>query len=98
VFAANDLSAVGVLSALAESGLRVPEDVSVIGFDDVRLASYTTPPLTTIRQPALEIARRATQLLLDLSAGRRIRQMRYLLEPEVVVRASTRSVERVSWS
>jgi DNA-binding LacI/PurR family transcriptional regulator len=91
VFAANDLSAIGVMSALAASGWHIPEDVSVIGFDDVRLASYTTPPLTTIRQPALEIARRATQILLDLSAGRRVRQMRHLLEPEVVVRGSTMS-------
>jgi DNA-binding LacI/PurR family transcriptional regulator len=89
VFAANDLSAIGVMSALTASGWRVPEDVSVIGFDDLRLSRYTIPPLTTIRQPAVEIARRATQLLLDLASGRKVRQLRHLLEPELVVRSST---------
>jgi DNA-binding LacI/PurR family transcriptional regulator len=89
VFAANDLSALGVLHALAESGRRVPEDVSVVGFDDLRLSAYTTPPLTTIRQPAAEIGQRATELLIDLTHGRRVRKLRHLLEPELVVRAST---------
>ena len=89
VFAANDLSALGVLSALAESGRRVPEDVSVVGFDDLRLSRYTTPPLTTVHQPAAEIARHATGLLLELAAGRPVEQMRTLLEPELIVRAST---------
>jgi DNA-binding LacI/PurR family transcriptional regulator len=89
VFAANDLSAIGVMSALAAGGCRVPGDVSVVGFDDLRLSRYTTPPLTTIRQPALEIAQRATQLLLDLASGREVPQLRYLLEPELVVREST---------
>ena len=89
VFAANDLSAIGVVSAVVESGRRVPEDISIVGFDDLRLSRYTTPPLTTIHQPALEIAERATQLLLDLAAGREVRQLLHLLEPELVVRAST---------
>lgn len=89
VFAANDLSAVGVLSALAESGRRVPDDVSVVGFDDVRLSAFTTPPLTTVRQPAAEIGQRATELLIDLTHGRPVRKLRHLLEPELVVRAST---------
>ena len=89
VFAANDLSAVGVLAALAESGRRVPEEVSVVGFDDLRLAAYTSPPLTTIHQPAREIAQRATKLLLDLTHGRRVDRLRHLLEPRLVVRRST---------
>jgi DNA-binding LacI/PurR family transcriptional regulator len=89
IFAANDLSAVGVLNALAEAGLRVPDDVSVVGFDDLRLAAYTTPSLTTIRQPAAEIAERATQILIDLTHGRRVRRLRHLLPPELVVRSST---------
>jgi LacI family transcriptional regulator, galactose operon repressor len=89
VFAANDLSAIGALNALVGSGRRVPEDVSVVGFDDLRLSRFTTPPLTTIHQPAAEIAERATQLLLDLAAGREVRQLRHLLDPELVVRAST---------
>jgi len=89
VFAANDLSAIGAVNAIVESGRRVPEDVSVVGFDDLRLSRFTTPPLTTIHQPALEIAERATQLLLDLAAGRGVPQLLHLLEPELVVRAST---------
>jgi DNA-binding LacI/PurR family transcriptional regulator len=89
VFAANDLSALGALSALAERGLRVPDDVSVVGFDDLRLSRFTTPPLTTVHQPAREIARRATDLLLDLAAGRPPQELRHVLEPELVVRGST---------
>ena len=89
VFAANDLSALGVLSALSESGRAVPDDVSVVGFDDLRLSRYTTPPLTTIHQPAAEIARQATGLLLELAAGRTVDRMLHLLEPELVVRRST---------
>jgi LacI family transcriptional regulator len=89
LFAANDLSAIGALSAIAEAGLEVPGDVSVVGFDDLRLSRFTTPPLTTIHQPGLEIARRATALLLDLAAGREPERRRYVLEPELVVRAST---------
>ena len=89
IFAANDLSAIGVINAIVESGRRVPADVSVVGFDDLRLSAYTTPPLTTIHQPALEIAERAMSLLLDLSNGREVRQLRHLLEPALVVRGST---------
>jgi len=95
VFAANDLSAVGVISALTESGLRVPDDVSVVGFDDLRLSRFTTPPLTTVHQPAAEIARHATELLLELAAGRPVEQMRTLLEPELVVRRSTKLLDRI---
>jgi DNA-binding LacI/PurR family transcriptional regulator len=89
VFAANDLSAIGVMSAIVESGRSVPNDVSVVGFDDLRLSRFTIPALTTVHQPAVEIARRATQLLLDLAAGRDVPQLRHLLEPTLVVRDST---------
>ncbi len=89
VFAANDLSAVGVLEAVAESGRGVPDEVSVVGFDDLRLAAYTSPPLTTVHQPAREIGARATTLLLDLARGKKPRAIRLLLEPRLVVRRST---------
>lgn len=89
VFAANDLSAVGVIEGIVERGLGVPDDVSVVGFDDVRLAAYTTPPLTTIHQPAREIGEEATSILLDLTKGRKVRRLRHLLAPELVVRRST---------
>jgi LacI family transcriptional regulator len=89
VFAANDLSAIGVVTALTQSGFRVPEDVSVVGFDDLRLAAYISPPLTTVRQPAAEIAQRATEILIDLTQGTKVRTMRQLLPPKLVVRGST---------
>jgi DNA-binding LacI/PurR family transcriptional regulator len=89
VFAANDLSAIGSVNAVAERGLRVPDDVSVIGFDDLRLSAFTSPPLTTIHQPAVEIAERATEILIDLTHGGTVGELRHLLEPRLVVRAST---------
>jgi DNA-binding LacI/PurR family transcriptional regulator len=89
LFAANDLSAVGALNAISTSGRRVPDDISVVGFDDVPLAAFTAPPLTTIHQPAEEIAQQATEILFGLVHGRKVRRLRYLLEPRLVVRAST---------
>jgi DNA-binding LacI/PurR family transcriptional regulator len=91
IFAANDLSALGVLNAIVETGRRVPDDVSVVGFDDLRLAAYTSPPLTTIHQPGVEIAKLATEILIGLTQGRRAERMRHLLEPRLVVRGSTRA-------
>src|SRR5262245_26647878 len=88
VFAANDLSAIGAVSAITASGRRVPEDVSVVGFDDIHIAAFTVPPLTTIHQPAAEIAQRATELLMALIQGREVGERRHVLEPRLVVRAS----------
>jgi DNA-binding LacI/PurR family transcriptional regulator len=67
----------------------VPLDLSLVGFDDVRLSPYTSPPLTTIHQPAAEIARYATELLLDLIRGTPPAAMRKLFAPTLVVRGST---------
>lgn len=67
IFAANDIMAFGALRALMEMGLKVPDDVSVIGFDDLELASVITPPLTTIRQPKYEMGQAAAQILLSCS-------------------------------
>jgi LacI family transcriptional regulator len=89
VFCANDLSAIGALNAVLSSGRKVPLDLSLIGFDDVRLSPYTSPPLTTIHQPAAEIARHATELLLELIRGEQPVQMRTLFAPRLVVRGST---------
>lgn len=89
IFAANDLSALGAINAIAATGRRVPDDVSVVGFDDLRLSAFMSPPLTTIHQPAHEIASCATQILIDLTHGREVRKLHYLFEPKLVVRAST---------
>jgi DNA-binding LacI/PurR family transcriptional regulator len=89
VFAANDLSAIGAMNAIVASGRSVPDDVSMVGFDDLRLARYTAPPLTTVRQPADEIARHSTELLLGMIAGRKPRQRHHLFVPELILRSST---------
>lgn len=65
IFACNDLMAVGCISAARQLGLRVPDELSVVGFDDVRLASFTNPTLTTIAQPIAEIGALATKMLLE---------------------------------
>jgi len=92
VFAGNDLMAVGAISEIAKMGLRVPDDVSIIGFDDVDFAARITPSLTTVRQPALELGKRAAQLLLDnLIHGRKLDSQELILPVRLVVRGSTSS-------
>lgn len=78
VFAASDLMAHAALRTLRTAGRRVPDDVAVVGFDDIETAAYTEPPLTTVRQPIQEIGRRMTRQLLRLAAGEPI-------EPAVVL-------------
>lgn len=91
IFAAGDQMAIGGYRALAEAGLRVPDDMSVIGFDDIEAASYTIPPLTTIRQPLEDIATSAFELLLDLlDAKKTLDTSQIILPPELIVRKSTR--------
>jgi LacI family transcriptional regulator len=65
IFAANDSMAVGVLSALREAGVRVPEDVAVVGFDDIPIAEYVSPPLTTVRVSVAALGARAVERLFD---------------------------------
>lgn len=88
VFVASDVVALGAIGAIREAGLRVPEDVSVVGFDDIPLAAFFDPPLTTIRLPAHELGLAAGTAVLDLIAGRDV-QIRTLLETQIVVRSST---------
>jgi len=88
VFCGNDTMALGVIRALVERGLRVPGDVSVIGFDDVPEAGYYLPPLTTVRQDFSVLGRQALSTLIDrmsgaIPAGRRVR-----VAPELIIRAS----------
>jgi DNA-binding LacI/PurR family transcriptional regulator len=89
IVAANDAQAFGVLQAIAERGLRSPDDVSVTGFDDVQIATWATPPLTTVRQPLAAMAATAFWMLTS-SGGEREMQPRHLeLETTLVVRRST---------
>jgi DNA-binding LacI/PurR family transcriptional regulator len=87
VFAASDLMAHGALRALREAGRRVPDDVAVIGFDDIELAGYTDPALTTVRQPIQEIGRQLARRLLRLAAGEEIGNA-MVLPTELVIRES----------
>jgi LacI family transcriptional regulator len=90
VFAANDLSAYGVRLCLYRKGIRVPDDISLVGFDDLPGSSYTTPPLTTIHQPLYDIGRIATNALLRLINGESAHSEVPPLE--LVVRETTRRV------
>lgn len=89
VFAHNDLSAAGAMEALREAGLRVPHDVSVVGFDDIPLASYTDPGLTTVRQPMGEMGELATQMLLSSFEGAGLEETRQVIDTSLVVRGSS---------
>lgn len=89
LFAQNDRMAVGAIRALQEAGLRVPEDVSVIGFDDMPLASYFSPPLTTMRQNMLAIGSEAARLLIAALAGTGGSNTHVRIPAELIVRGST---------
>lgn len=87
VFCYNDMLTVGALLACRELGVAVPEQLSVIGFDDIELARYVTPPLTTVHQPKLRLGELAMRMLLDLLDGRPVSNQ--VLSTELIVRAST---------
>ena len=90
VFCFNDISAIGAIRALKDAGLCVPQDVSVVGFDDILSAAYATPSLTTVRQPLSEMGRRGAQILLERIADRKkVFPSDIVMEPELVVREST---------
>jgi LacI family transcriptional regulator len=91
IFLANDVMAIGAIQAIQESGLSVPGDVSVVGFDDIPLGRYITPPLTTVRQPAFEKGLQAARILIDhLENKAPLRSL--ILGVELVVRKSTAPV------
>lgn len=93
VFCYNDMTAIGALRALHNAGLRVPADLSVAGFDDLQIAPFLEPPLTTIRQPKTEMGRRAAAILLDLLEGKEL-EAQITVPGELVVRESTAPVGR----
>jgi LacI family transcriptional regulator len=89
VFASNDLMAIGAMRAVTQKGLRVPEDVSIVGFDDIELASYISPALTTVRQPKMEMGKTAVDLLIkQTQEGNRTASLT-ILNNELIVRDST---------
>ena len=88
VFVGNDAMAVGVYQALHQAGLRVPQDIAVVGYDDIELARYMTPPLTTIHQPKDELGELAIDVLIHRMANPAQAQQRVQLTPELIVRGS----------
>jgi LacI family transcriptional regulator len=92
VFVASDNVAMGAKSALREAGLRIPDDISIMGFDDIPWAKYSDPPLTTVSLPAQELASRACLLLLDLMRGSDPVEKNLVLDTELVVRKSCRKL------
>lgn len=89
IFTTNDAMAFRVLEAARDLGVRVPDDLSVVGFDDYTFAAMTSPPLTTIRHPLVEIGETAARLLIDRIEGRPWEDGAHLFAPELVVRGST---------
>ncbi|MFO1414205.1 MAG: LacI family DNA-binding transcriptional regulator [Burkholderiales bacterium] len=89
IFACNDLSALGAIHAARAARLRVPDDLSVVGFDDIALAAFVSPRLTTIRQPKQRIGALAAQLLIARVAGQRTDAVRKILPPELEPGATT---------
>lgn len=94
IFASNDVMTFGVMEAVRDRGLRIPDDVSIIGFDDIPQAASVYPPLTTIRQPLAEMGATATRMLLELINNPDQPAQRIELPTELIVRASTRTMNR----
>ena len=89
----NDIAAIGAIRAIHDLGLRVPDDISVIGFDDIKAAAYISPNLTTIRQPLSEMGRFAAQCIVNRLNHTEDFREQVAFEPELVIRESTRSIK-----
>jgi len=94
IFAVNDLMAIGTLKEIQERGLKVPEDISVVGFDDIPLASLVNPALTTIAQPIYEMGREAMSLLVKNIEKKDLTKSKIILDTKLIVRESTAPLKR----
>ena len=92
IFAASDVTAFGVIDAIKDKGLRVPDDISVVGFDDIPAASQVHPALTTVRHPVQAMAQAAMQLILDAFADKPVRDTLIEFPSELVIRESTKAI------
>jgi DNA-binding LacI/PurR family transcriptional regulator len=88
VFGMNDLMALGAMAAIREAGLRIPEDIAVVGYDDMRFSRFTSPPLTTMRAPEIALGVEAGRMLLDLIHQREMTAKQIYLRSELVIRES----------
>src|SRR5690606_33311103 len=94
IFALNDGMAIGVYQAASQAGLRIPDDLSVVGFDNYSLDEWLVPPLTTVHQPLREMGAAAARMVLELAQGAVLGSHRRELATELVVRSSTRPPSR----
>jgi DNA-binding LacI/PurR family transcriptional regulator len=89
VFGMNDVMAYGAMAAIHEAGLRIPDDISVVGFDDIRLAAFANPPLTTVHEPAVEHGQRVAEILIALISGQVPDNPHEVIDTQIVVRGSS---------
>jgi DNA-binding LacI/PurR family transcriptional regulator len=89
IFAGSDLQAIGVIEAARECGLRVPDDLSIVGFDDLPISTWTSPPLTTVRQPLTEMAMMGVELIIALAGNEPVASSRLEVATSLIVREST---------
>jgi len=92
IFAFNDNTAIGALRVARERGIRVPEDLSIVGFDDSEQSAIVTPALTTVRQPLAEMGRMAVSLLVRILDGQRLEAVHIELKTRLIIRQSTARV------
>jgi LacI family transcriptional regulator len=88
IFVASDVVAIGAKAAIRQHGLKIPQDIALVGFDDVPLARYLDPPLTTVRLPASELAAKASETLIAIIQGSPPGEKQVLLDSELIVRQS----------
>ena len=93
VFAASDKTAFGAIEAINDMKLRVPEDISVIGFDDIEACLYSTPKLTTIRQDCDEIGKRAADILVNEIDGKKKENVNLIVPVDLVIRDSCKAIK-----
>jgi DNA-binding LacI/PurR family transcriptional regulator len=92
IFAANDMSAMGVYRAVHGAGLRIPDDISVVGFDNLRDVIFLDPPLTTVNQYVTDMGRIAVEMIVKLIGGEPLENNLHKVQTRLVIRASTRSL------
>lgn len=90
VFGMNDMMALGAIRAILDAGLTIPDEIAVVGYDDMRFAQYINPTLTTVRAPEVEVGSAAGQVLIKLIDGQPMPERQTRLRPELIVRASSR--------
>ncbi len=96
VFAANDNMAIGAIGCLTRRGLRVPQDMSVMGFDDISIAQHFIPALTTVHQDQVAMGMQAAELIIEYKKYKKVRLKKIILEPELIVRNSVMRIGEVS--